>query len=628
MRMHCGQARRFREDILPLMSLEAVELFVDHSVFGACRRHQFLLICSLIDTIDHQMLLLRNGLDKNLVLLLLVVLAGVLLRSIYPTNIPFGFDQVQIARAAEAIAQGDFTLIGPRTGPADMFTGPLIYYLAGIFTLFMPSYYAVFVTALTIAALTGLVILMLVRRYQPFRVQLSMLVCWSFSPFLLVLDRIPWNPNLLVMASTMVFLPLTKNKKLGLLDMTIIATGIFLGYQAHFSGLLLLPLVFLSVILFRSPKLKTIGLSTIGLAATLLPTFLFDLKNNWLNATGLSSLLSNSDRVSDFRIFDRLIEKIYIVVETLGKILFAPAHSSLIFISGLSLLLLFILFSVHKWKSTGKISLLWILCVIFAYALYRDSTPEYYFLLLVPVLILIISKLWAQIGSLTLWFGTLVFFALSSSVYAFHVFHLSESMNLAVQLKAVNYLSNLQQTASIRSIIYDIAPIESVGLHYLLDDKVGFSEQGRDVHVAYPASVENFTSFALSNNAKIWIDSRNDQKQNYASFDRYILGYPLGTRLVQNLHNPQRKVVDAEFVLFTEETDFKKSQALELLVLIDQQQSEELYKSLMNTFADGSVRITIPTSMGEVELGFVAEHRGQLFLSSLGQASAVKLLFE
>ena len=61
---------------------------------------------------------------KTHILVAAVIIAGAFFRAYMPEAYIFGFDQVQILTNAEAITNGDLTLIGPRTGPADMFTGP------------------------------------------------------------------------------------------------------------------------------------------------------------------------------------------------------------------------------------------------------------------------------------------------------------------------------------------------------------------------------------------------------------------------------------------------------------------------------------------------------------------------
>ncbi len=118
---------------------------------------------------------------------------------------PFGFDQVQILEAVDKILSGDPTLIGPRTGPAQMFTGPLIYYLTAFFYLLRFSYYSLIVSTLSIALLTGLSIYFLIKRYFGYRFAIIALFIWSFSEFFISIDQVTWNPNLTFLASSLVF---------------------------------------------------------------------------------------------------------------------------------------------------------------------------------------------------------------------------------------------------------------------------------------------------------------------------------------------------------------------------------------------------------------------------------------
>ncbi len=84
-----------------------------------------------------------------------LLLLGVFFRTYQPGWNPFGFDQVQILENAQQIKQGDFTLIGPRTGPGNMFTGPLIYYLTACLMFILPSPWTIVGTSVLIAAASG-----------------------------------------------------------------------------------------------------------------------------------------------------------------------------------------------------------------------------------------------------------------------------------------------------------------------------------------------------------------------------------------------------------------------------------------------------------------------------------------
>ncbi len=106
-----------------------------------------------------------TGKLPKLLPILVVLVGGLLLRAYHLGNYSFDFDQVQIAENSQRILAGQPTLIGPRTGPAAMFTGPLIYYTTAFFLLVVEPPLAVAGNALFLAVVTGGLIYFLTRRY-------------------------------------------------------------------------------------------------------------------------------------------------------------------------------------------------------------------------------------------------------------------------------------------------------------------------------------------------------------------------------------------------------------------------------------------------------------------------------
>ena len=166
--------------------------------------HQFL----------HKLTVARNWIrQRPFSLLAILLVSALLLRALPYKNTTVGFDQVQILEEASKINSGDFTLIGPRTGPAQMFTGPLIYYFTVPFLLIFGDLATIVIVPLVLSVITGLAIYALVIKYKgPTEALLSVSV-WAFSPLLIRLDRVFWNPNLLILATALLYFPLLDNKK-------------------------------------------------------------------------------------------------------------------------------------------------------------------------------------------------------------------------------------------------------------------------------------------------------------------------------------------------------------------------------------------------------------------------------
>lgn len=467
--------------------------------------------------------------SKKASILGLIWLSGMLLRVYGLGNYRFGFDQVQILEKAEQISQGDLSLIGPRTGPAAMFTGPLIYYLTALWLPFVGSPEAVYMASLMIAGVSGVVIWWLVKRYEEKLAEL-MLAMWAWSPFLIWLDRNAWNPNLTVVAASLVFWPLWgrwQDKDWSNLDYGLIATGIWLGYQAHFSGLALVGLVGLAWLWrFRGNWLLA-GASGLGLAATLLPTILFDWRHDWLNLKGLLNF--NQEQVTGygFSYWPQLKTTLTLTWSNLGGLLAYDTNRALIWVLGIGLLVWW--FKVAD-TSRKKWVAVWLGLVAIVFAGYRGSIPEYYLMIQLPAAMLIVGSglknLKIDTKALALVFGG---YAL---VWVGWKFTGEQSgMNLKNQVKTANFIKEVAGKHGLREVVFDMEEVHSEGLRYLLRD-IKTAELGVKTHIAYPESGgKKAVKFGA---ITIWYDPRLNENFNYLETDNLIVRSPLSVRFYRS----------------------------------------------------------------------------------------------
>lgn len=419
---------------------------------------------------------------------------------------PFGVDQLQILENAERIASGKPTLIGPRTGPAEMFTGPLIYYITAIILFLAQSPYAIVISAVSIAIVTGISLFILAYRYLGEKYAWVVFSVWAISPFLVYMDRTPWNPNLMVLAASLVFYPLLKQSKMNMVDLVMIGSGVFLGYQAHFAGFLLLPLVFLSSLINKHWKKINIY-ALLGLIFSILPTFIFDIRHNWLNTYGLIALITNKDSVSDYGLPDRLWHTGSIVIETLGKILIL-GQSYLVLISVGALLLTIFVYTEFRSKRFSRLYLAlgWIIAVIVGFSFYRGSTPEYYFLLLVPVFMLVISRVLINMLPRTFLVIAIMALSLYTSNMVLSKYQLDSGFEIGHQIMIKNHINIIASEQGVREIMYDMQPIDSLGIRYILKD-IDYSDDGDIVRVIFPYNEyeRKLTTIYISDNLAIVI---------------------------------------------------------------------------------------------------------------------------
>lgn len=476
----------------------------------------------------------KQVLSLNRFVIVLIFFGAALLRTIYPGNYPFGFDQVQIAQNAEQITQLDLALLGPRTGPAALFTGPLIYYVAAPFHLLFSEPYGVIATAICISLLTGLVILWLSRRYLDRTQSLAFFFLWAFSPLVVVFDRVPWNPNFTFLASALVFLPLL-SKRIGKIELGLLCAGVFLGYQAHFTGLFLLPLAVISLFILEKNILKNIVRATILFAAfviSLAPTIIFDATHGWLNLRGVTSLLERQSLASESSWYgERLLQTGFIIVETLGKVLVAQAPAVLYLVVGIALLGSFLIF-VKARTPVVKLVLFWLGFVFLAFPFYTEQTPEYYFFILLPVFLFITTESLITLSKKKLLFlGVLFVVYVGASLLP--QFANRNGLAAGTQQATVAGIQQLEQP--ITALKYDIEPIAAVGLDYLVSQTPPvLSSEGNVLHIQYPYRSNLLVTKRISPEVALWLDTRNYETSEYVITDTFMISFPKEYQVYQS----------------------------------------------------------------------------------------------
>lgn len=311
---------------------------------------------------------------------------------------PFGFDQIQIVENSRNILSGDLTLIGPRTGYADMFTGPLIYYAHSLLAAFSDSLYTLVALSVSFAGITGLSLFLLSYRYCGRNCSLITVALWAISPYIIQLDRITWNPNLTLLAASLSFFPLL-SKKIGAKELLLFSLGSFLGFQAHFSGLLLpILIVIFSFIFHKWQTAAKISVFIIfGFSVSIAPLILFDLRNQWLNIHGLSTFLNSNSQFSIIQTAYSIFKSLTITTENLGKMLSLYTNNTLTHAVGT---LIYVFAAIHCWKSRDRlllITLLWITAIGIILGFYSGPKPEYYYLIQMPAILTIYGLLLSQL---------------------------------------------------------------------------------------------------------------------------------------------------------------------------------------------------------------------------------------
>lgn len=422
---------------------------------------------------------------KNHYLLIIFLIIGIFFRSYNWQAFSLGFDQVQILTNAEKIISGKLTLIGPRTGPANTFTGPLIYYLAALLIALFGSIKTAVLLSIILSTVTGLILYYLSIQYLDKKTALFSFIIWSISPLLINLDRILWNPNLSLMAFAFVFYPLIFAKKINKVDLLLIALGSFLSYQAHFSAFLLPVIVFLITIIDHRPK-KLFFASLIGLIISLLPTFIFDLRHNFLNSQGIWALLSNETSSLDLKsFFQNFYQNILINFEVFSQLLYRGKNTLIRISIGILLSIISLILQRDK-KNLMKI-LKWPLLTIFLMSFYQSEIPQYYFLINVPVFLYLLSNSFKRINYYFLIIFCL-FLIFTSTQYLNKIISAqNDEFSLGNSLAIKNKILEIDQENDIREINYLLPHASDFGIKYLIEPLNLIKDTGVKVNIIYAA---------------------------------------------------------------------------------------------------------------------------------------------
>lgn len=318
-----------------------------------------------------------------------IFIVGLILRLLLPMQRVFNFDQDQIALNAWEIAHGNLTVLGPQTSNTSFFTGPLIYYVAAIFyrlTNFHPV-----ANALTGAAtyvLSFWLIGRIFRRMFFRQLMFLYLAIYALSPFLVQMGRITWNPNFSFISGSLVLAALLKPNYLS------IWLGMFLAYQASFSGFVI-PVILLLYLFFKRRRLKLITVGFLGLAVSLFPLLLFDLKHQFMNFNSLRQFIFEAAGGAGGGFISQIKPVVLINFENFAKIFTGYFYPQVVLvILGLALFI----FWLRQPKSffsreQKKTLLLWMAAFPVAGLFYHDDLPEYYFLMQLPALLMMMADL-------------------------------------------------------------------------------------------------------------------------------------------------------------------------------------------------------------------------------------------
>jgi len=273
---------------------------------------------------------------KKYSILFSIILIGTVSRLHGVINGTFGFthDQGRDLLAANSILKGDLTLIGPTTGLAGLFHGPLWYYLLAFLSVLGRGDPKIVLAGIILLFLVFEVIFFwAIKKYYGFLPAFLLITIISLSPFYSGLNGQLWSPNMVLVSSIIMAIAVVgiiNGKKWYPL------LGLALGFNIQFEaagGVFLLIATILTLLLINPFKTKIMDylamLSTFFI--TLMPQLLFELKYGFLmtkHAIGYMGT-SRGDFIAEHGI--KSIEyKTGLIIDNFSKIFFSNLNFSLI----------------------------------------------------------------------------------------------------------------------------------------------------------------------------------------------------------------------------------------------------------------------------------------------------------
>lgn len=289
------------------------------------------------------------------------------LEGIFAGTFGFTHDQGRDLLAAYEQAHGNLTLIGPTTGLAGVFHGPLWYFLLGIFSFLGrgdPKFILACIVFLFLVI--ELALFFAIKKYVSYFASFIFLAVVLISPFFTSFNEQLWSPSMILLSMMLTVLAIIKivNGKrwfwlLGL------ALGLNLQFEAAGGVFILLSLI-LTYFLIGVPKFRwkdaIVSLLTFG--ATLVPHLLFEIRHGFLMTKIFLdySALRRADFIAQYGV--KSVEyKTGLFFDNFYKLLFQDnLILTLIFI----LVVLFFITRIKKFQPTSKPILLWCFSMLFS----------------------------------------------------------------------------------------------------------------------------------------------------------------------------------------------------------------------------------------------------------------------
>lgn len=392
-----------------------------------------------------------------------------------------GWDQARDSWVVRDILNGQFTLVGPRTGIGHMHLGPLYYYLLA------PFYYltnldptATFIFNFICNLFNFIILFYVSKKIYGNLFALFVIFIYTFSNYVIIVNQIPWNVTLMPGVAALIFYSIVRvhqgSYKWIFLAWTL--SGFY--FHLHFSAVFL-PFIVLASLVFVKDKKKALLYSIMSLPLYLvwfLPNIIWQ-----LNTQGDTGHYRDFFKyyILDFH-FRFLIHRFQDAFIQFGMIFTSPTvpeFKKFTPIIKVVIPIFFIFFSFRdKNKFNAKLSILimlWFIVPLIGITLYGGPLSEYYFLYSIPMVLFILGYLQSRILQFKFKYPLIIFSVLFWIFYAW-----VNTSNIWIKPNNGGIEAFKKQTLKMvennQKIEFDIGSIHSYLYHIYTVDKVPYKK--------------------------------------------------------------------------------------------------------------------------------------------------------
>lgn len=401
----------------------------------------------------------------------LVILSGIIL---WFTNIryqtEFDWDQEYSAAypAEDIIKNHHFPLIGAKTSVGNLYIAPLYSYIAALgYAVFGADPIFTVYVSLSLGIITLIVGVFLMARLYGKSVALLFALYWSASPFILQFARIPWNVNLLLLSSICFYAGLLylyrKTYGWGWL---LVAIGLFIGINSHFSVMIFMAIAFVFMLLRRDSVRKEVVYPIASVLLAILPLVIFNARHDFVLSKNALSFATHTD-VGSAAILPHLFIIIRSIVATVGKVFFIGVPDWIPVAAGVIVLSVII---IHR-KIISNIFFLLALSLfmyLLAMLFYSGPSPDYYYAGFVPLVFIALATITDAI--LKRYNQVIIFLLIFVAIQLYQSFlyvRQNHPLSLGYKLDVVQTIKTSAKTANI-GLIKDMDTGRGFGYDYIL----------------------------------------------------------------------------------------------------------------------------------------------------------------